>query len=142
MIAVQLRELRDERGLTNKELADLSGVSLATVNRIMNGQTDAPSYQTICDLVMAMGGSLDELAGISVNGQPVPPPMQPDESKDLSPEMARLYVEIIKSKNQIIAEKDAWIKRVFIICCGLIVVLVVIVIADLLDPYLGFIRRN
>ena len=64
MIRTQLREMKEKCGMSNKELAERSGVSLPTVNRIMSGQTDVPNYQTVCDLVMAMGGSLDEMAGI------------------------------------------------------------------------------
>ena len=64
MLATQLKLLKEKRGLTNQQLADLSGVPVGTVNRILSGQTDNPSFQTICDLVLAMDGSLDELAGI------------------------------------------------------------------------------
>lgn len=64
MIRVQLREMKEKCGYSNKKIAELSGVSLPTVNRIMSGQTDVPNFQTVCDLVIAMGGSLDELAGI------------------------------------------------------------------------------
>ena len=64
MLATQLKLMKEKRGLTNQQLADLSGVPVGTVNRILSGQTDNPSFQTICDLVLAMDGSLDELAGI------------------------------------------------------------------------------
>ena len=64
MIRTQLKEMKDRSGLTNKELSELSGVPLSTVSKIMSGHTDIPNYQTVCDLVKAMGGSLDALAGI------------------------------------------------------------------------------
>lgn len=69
MIRVQLREMKEKCGYSNKKIAELSGVSAPTVNRIMSGQTDVPNFQTVCDLVIAMGGSLDELAGIPLSQQ-------------------------------------------------------------------------
>ena len=64
MLATQLKLLKEKRKLTTQQLSDLSGVPVGTINRILSGQTDNPSFQTVCDLVMAMDGSLDELVGI------------------------------------------------------------------------------
>lgn len=117
---------RNERkkGLTNKQLAELSGVSLPTVNRIMSGQTDVPNYQTVCNLVMAMGGSLDELAGI---------PLRTVEKLEngVSDEV---YLGMIK-------EKDRWIKRLLFISCTLVIVLLGLLIFDYTHPMVGFIQR-
>ena len=122
MIRVQLREMKEICGYSNKKIAELSGVSLPTVNRIMSGQTDVPNFQTVCDLVIAMDGSLDELAGIQ------PKPTAQDEGS----------VEIYRG---IIKEKDIWIKRLFIISCTLVVVLVSVLIFDITHPLIGFIQR-
>lgn len=122
MIRTQLREMKEQCGLSNKELADRSGVSLPTVNRIMSGETDSPGYQTVCDLVMAMGGSLDELAGIR-------------------PATEAQSGESIEFYKQLISEKDAWLKRLFIISCLLISVIVFVVIFDIMHPYIGFFLR-
>ncbi len=123
MIRVQLKEMKEKAGLSNKELAELSGVSLPTVNRIMSGQTDIPNYQTVCDLVMAMGGSLDELAGIRRDPQP--------QAETASNEM---YISLIR-------EKDRWIKRLFVISCTLVAVLLGLLIFDYTHPMMGFIQR-
>lgn len=122
MIRVQLREMKEKCGYSNKKIAELSGVSLPTVNRIMSGQTDVPNFQTVCDLVIAMGGSLDELAGIQ------PRPAAQDEGS----------VEIYKS---MLKEKDIWLKRLFVITCTLAVVLIGVLIFDVTHPLIGFIRR-
>ena len=37
MLATQLKLLKEKRGLTNQQLADLSGVPVGTVNRILSG---------------------------------------------------------------------------------------------------------
>lgn len=91
MIRVQLREMKEKCGYSNKKIAELSGVSLPTVNRIMSGQTDIPNFQTVCDLVIAMGGSLDELAGIQ------PKPKAQDERteeiyKAMEPQIIQTYL--------------------------------------------------
>lgn len=124
MIRAQLKEMKEKKGLTNKQLAELSGVSLPTVNRIMSGQTDVPNYQTVCDLVMAMGGSLDELAGI---------PLRSTERPEWAAS-SEMYIATIK-------EKDLWIKRLFFISCALVVVLLGILIFDYTHPMVGFIQR-
>lgn len=118
-----MKEMKEKAGLSNKELAELSGVSLPTVNRIMSGQTDIPNYQTVCDLVMAMGGSLDELAGIRRDPQP--------QAETASNEM---YISLIR-------EKDRWIKRLFVISCTLVAVLLGLLIFDYTHPMMGFIQR-
>lgn len=128
MIRVQLQEMKKKSGLSNKEISEKSGVSLSTVNRIMSGQTDVPSYQTICDLVLAMDGSLDELAGIKSKT------MAQDVGSD------EVYLQIIKDKNRIIVDKDRWIKRLFFISCFLVLTLLGLLIFDYTHPMTGFFR--
>ena len=126
MLHVQLKLLKEQRKLTNQQLADLSGVPIGTINRIMSGQTDNPSFQTVCDMVIAMDGSLDELAGIR---EPTP------EKEHVSNK------EIIKLYQMMIKNKDMWIHRFFICCCILTLVLIFIMTFDLLNPGIGFFRR-
>ena len=125
MISAQLKELKDKRKLTNQQLADLSGVPLGPINRILSGQTDNPSFQTVCDIVMAMDGSLDELVGIS----------EPEQS---SPRAKGPGREIIELYQTIISGKDKWLHRLFVCCCFLTLVLVAIVGYDLTHPTVGF----
>lgn len=121
--------MKEKCGMSNKELAERSGVSLPTVNRIMSGQTDVPNYQTVCDLVMAMGGSLDEMAGIH------------KEAVSLHETSSEGYMAVIHDKNRIIAEKDRWIKILFMISLALMVTFLAVLIYDYLHPIVGFIRR-
>ena len=125
MISTQLKELKDKRKLTNQQLAELSGVPVGTINRILSGQTDNPSFQTVCDIVMAMDGSLDELVGISE------PEKVPAKGKGPGREIIELYQTIIPGK-------DKWLRRLFVCCCFLTLVLVAIVGYDLTHPTVGF----
>ena len=126
MLSTRLKELKDQRKVTNQQLSDLSGVPVGTINRIMAGQTDNPSFQTVCDMVMAMGGSLDELAGIQTpgGGEPSPP----------GEDLIRLYERTIEGK-------EKWLYRLFFLCCVLVAVLLGVLIYDLTHPMVGFFRQ-
>ena len=126
MLSTRLKELKDQRKLTNQQLSDLSGVPVGTINRIMAGQTDNPSFQTVCDMVMAMGGSLDELAGIQTpgGGEPSPP----------GEDLIRLYERTIEGK-------EKWLYHLFFFCCALIAFLMGVLIYDLAHPMVGFFRQ-
>lgn len=123
MISNQLKLLKERRKLTNQQLSDLSGVPIGTINRIMAGQTDNPSFQTVCDIVMAMDGSLDELVGIKEETT--------QEKKTSSKEIIHLYENML-------ANKEKWMHRLFVCCCILMAVLIGIVIFDLTNPQIGF----
>lgn len=128
MISAQLKHLKDLRKLTNQQVSDLSGVPIGTINRIMSGQTDNPSFQTVCDIVMAMDGSLDELVGIK-------------EATAVSQEKKLANNELIHLYESMLENKEKWLHRLFVCCCCLIVVLVSIVAFDLLNPTIGFFQR-
>ena len=89
----------------------------------MAGQTDNPSFQTVCDIVMAMDGSLDELVGIKEETH--------QEKKTANKEIIHLYESML-------ANKEKWMHRLFICCCILMAVLIGIVIFDLTNPQIGF----
>jgi transcriptional regulator with XRE-family HTH domain len=63
----RLRELRQRAFLTQKALADMTGVSSATINRIELGRQPA-RYVTARKLALALGVSPGELAASSSNG--------------------------------------------------------------------------
>ena len=111
MLATQLKLLKEKRKLTTQQLSDLSGVPVGTINRILSGQTDNPSFQTVCDLVMAMDGSLDELVGIQAETPPA-------EKK----------------------AKNAWLLRLFVCLCVVTFAFLFVVIFDLMNPSIGFFR--
>ena len=46
-----LNLLKNKKGFTAKELSEMSGVPLSTVNRILSGQTPDPGYSTVCKLL-------------------------------------------------------------------------------------------
>lgn len=128
MLSTQLKILKEKRKLTNQQLSDLSGVPVGTINRILSGQTDNPSFQTVCDMVLAMDGSLDEIVGIKET---------PDENAE---KKVRANQEILSLYESMIASKNQWIHRLFVCCCVLTLVLIFLVVFDLTNPTVGFFR--
>ncbi len=59
-IAVKLRVLREERGLTHKEAAELAKVSQWTLIRLESGER-APYMPTVTKIARAYGVPLEEL---------------------------------------------------------------------------------
>lgn len=131
MIHDYLRTLKDERKMTNHQLAELSGVPLSSVHRILSGQTDNPSFQTICDLVVALGGSLDEMVGIKSKERPV------DAGLTVKIEMLE---KMIADKDCTIANKERWIIRLVCIACGLVAFILIAIIVDRLNGSFGYWR--
>lgn len=62
-IAESLTEMKNEAGLSNRKLAALSGVAEGTVNKILSGNTEKPSFEDVQKMVTAMGRRIEELFG-------------------------------------------------------------------------------
>jgi PAS domain S-box-containing protein len=61
----RLRELRNHRGLTQKELADRAGVSITYVSKLETGALPPPREKTILALAGILDGDQDELFGLA-----------------------------------------------------------------------------
>lgn len=99
----RLKRLKEERGLTNAEIAELSKIPLSTVKRIFSGgddrhSDDHHSFHAITEITLSLGGSLDEIAGIKT-----------PEQRMQSPRIENVitnYADLLKSKDEMIAEKN------------------------------------
>lgn len=69
MMANRIRRRMDELGLTNQMLADRAGMPVVTVNRIVSGQTENPSIQTLIAIAAPLNMTLDEISGLAVNAE-------------------------------------------------------------------------
>lgn len=75
-ITEYLRKLKGETGYTHSQLADMTGIPYGTIPKYFsNMDDDSANFEIVRKLVMAMNGSLDELAGI------VPKPVELSEEK-------------------------------------------------------------
>ena len=60
--AQKLRELRDDKGLTEAQLAKASGVSLATLHDYGLGRRAVPSFANVLKLAAALGVTCEAFA--------------------------------------------------------------------------------
>lgn len=114
--------MKAKRNFTTKQISDLSGIPESTISRILSGQTDNPTFDTICAIVKAMGGSLDKLTDIDTDS----------DTPDLSA-LISLYEKVIKEKNK-------YIKILIIISCSLAAVLAFAVLFDVVNGSIGFVK--
>ncbi len=62
MVKDYLNSLKNKGNFTAKDIEKMSGIPVATVRKVLSGETDDPRFDTVVKLVSAMGGSLDHLA--------------------------------------------------------------------------------
>ncbi len=60
----RLKQIRERRGWTQRELADQSGVPYETIYRVERGTHQEPRVSVAAQLARALGVSLDVLAGL------------------------------------------------------------------------------
>lgn len=124
----EIKRLSDHVASTNKtqqQLSDLSGVDVSSLSRMLTKEAYDPGWSKVRDLVIAMGWSLDALAGI------IPAPKAQD-----APSLVEMYERIISNKNK-------WIRRLSIACVVFFIVLIAIVlyfIWDATHPQAGIIQ--
>ena len=92
----KLKMIKEEKGLSNADIARVGDTPLATVTRVFNGQTPNPTFETITRIAIGMGVSLDELAGIK----------QPD-----APPIASPFENALNTSAELLSEKDFRIKE-------------------------------
>jgi DNA-binding XRE family transcriptional regulator len=61
-LAARLRALREERGLTQEQLAAQAEISVATVRNIERVTVIEPSLFTVLAMVRVLGASIDDVA--------------------------------------------------------------------------------
>ena len=64
-VAQRLRELRQERGLTQDAVAKAAGVDRVTISRLENGALQ-PTFETLARVVAAMGARIQDIAAEQV----------------------------------------------------------------------------
>lgn len=94
-VAESLNEMKKDAGLSNRKLAELSGVPEGTVNKILSGNTANPSLDSVEAMVRAMGRSMDEIFG------------EPETPEQIQTAVIDHYAMLIDSyKEQITHYKD------------------------------------
>jgi transcriptional regulator with XRE-family HTH domain len=60
-LATRLAERRIERGMSQRELADASGISIATLQRLERGLVENPPLRYLTNCALVLGCELDDL---------------------------------------------------------------------------------
>lgn len=91
-----LKELKQAKGMTTKQISDITKIPESTLKRIFSGDTPDPYVTTIHRIVVALGGSLDHILA--------------DTNAVLAPEKVvevRENAEIVEAERDLIlAERD------------------------------------
>lgn len=122
----RLTKLKEKSGLTIQQISDKSGVAVSTISRILSGETDNPSYRHVADIVIAMGGSLDELEGIE--------PHYDTHTHE------KHHANIVTLYERMVERQRRYIKFLFFTLLGLVGIFVLIVLFDVLNGNVGFVR--
>ena len=56
-----LKELKKLKGMSSKQIAEKTNLPERTITRIFSGETDNPYIDTLHRIVVALGGSLDDI---------------------------------------------------------------------------------
>jgi transcriptional regulator with XRE-family HTH domain len=123
----KLVEMKRKSGLSTQQTADLSGVPLSTITRMLSGQTEEPTFSNIAKVVKTWGGSLDELVGI----EPKTVTVTKTETVYADERMINLYERAIASKNR-------WIKWLFVLLLVLVFFFIGVLIFDVITPDTGW----
>lgn len=94
-----LKELKKAKGMSSKQIAEMTNLPERTVVRIFSGDTDNPYVDTLHRIVSVLGGSLDSILADSkaVVG-----------NADLSALQAD--VDMLKSENQLLSAENSVLK--------------------------------
>ena len=142
----RLKALKEEKKMSCGDIARLSNIPVATITRIFNGSTPNPTFETFTQIAIALGASLDEIAGLK---RPEAPPVDSHIENTLSS-----YSELLREKDIRIKEKDESLRlldrelqeerkrktKLAIAFTGLIAILIVIAFIDMLNGSIGFFR--
>lgn len=75
----RLKRMKQQSGLTTKEIAQQSGLPEPTLEKLFAGQTKDPKLNTIRTLVHFLGYTLDELAPGDIKKSPAPAEAETEE---------------------------------------------------------------
>ena len=147
-ISAYLNALKDKNNLTQRQLADMTGIPVGTLPRYFGAlDDDAANFEVVRKLVVAMHGSLDELAGFPLRQA------EHDESAykavvaglearlDEKNDRIRHRAELLDDEQQRSERETRRANRATLIACIIGALFVLLVFIDALIPTRGWILR-
>ena len=68
--AIRIKQIMKSKRIGNKALADMTGLPLGTLNKIIYGDTKSPTLDNMQAIAKALGCTLDDFVEDSVNSHP------------------------------------------------------------------------
>lgn len=140
----KLKALKTKRNFTNKQIAELTGISESTISRIFAGQGES-KFSDVAAIAKVVGASLDDLAGIIRE--------EDEEIREIKRKVREQDIEIraqaavIASHEREIARSDKasdYLKKMVRILATAVAVMViavmVILVYDIMNGYIGWSR--
>ena len=147
-ISAYLNAMKDKNNLTQRQSADMTGIPVGTLPRYFGAlDDDAANFEVVRKLVVAMHGSLDELAGIPLRQA------EHDESAykavvaglearlDEKNDRIRHRAELLDDEQQRSERETRRANRATLIACIIGALFVLLVFIDALIPTRGWILR-
>lgn len=109
-----LKELKKSKGMTSKQISDITKIPESTIKRIFAGETTDPYVTTIHRIVVALGGSLDHvLADTNVVLSPATLVEVKENANVVEAERDLIIAEnaILKSENAALSAKIAMLEK-------------------------------
>lgn len=137
-----MNELWKKSGYSLAELEQTTGIAHSTMRRLLDINDESmPTFDNVINVVIALGGSIDELIGAKVSGTTETP-------------LTQAYKQLLEEKDKIIAEKDDHIHRLqdasrtqrkekYILAAVLLAILLtimVVLIIDIINRNMGYVR--
>ena len=99
----QCRAAKEETHITNKEIADGSGVPLNTVNNMFRATTHSPTLETLGPICAFLGISIDQFLGMEPT-EDSPPPETIEEIVNREMDVYRQEINGLNAQNEILRE--------------------------------------
>ena len=132
-----LNRLKNEKSMTNQQIANLSGVSLSTVNRIMAGSAKNPSHEAVVSICSALGG---DPAGIESEHE-----THPDCRCEIFVRVLEGYEQQFDREREAydaqLHTKDRWIRALAVALGVIIAIILALLVVDMLTPHIGWLKR-
>ena len=102
-----LKNVKRDKNVSNRWIAEHSSVPQKTVDRIFAGDTDSPKFDTIRLVCEALGVSIDDIATdtMTVLGSKTQATLQA-ENDQLAAELAELMDKLVALETELSAHKD------------------------------------
>lgn len=132
----RINEIRKKHGLSIQQLADMCKISASTVSRTIAGKTEPTDY-TIIAMEDALGIT-DKPVGDAIMERVASDPIL---ERYLNMQEMRI-IRLRAHYNMLLAEKNRWIRRLFLLCIGFVVIIIVILAMDMMQSDIGWMRQS